>query len=143
LDGVASMGDELRHIRDRKYHGFGVDERVGLNLITLPQITINQHLHPPFRIINQSEQRDSAGGDPKELLQAGFGGQRQMPEPDLVFNIRKAYLFLLFHDKQDPAFTLLIAQKEILGSFGGMPRNQTARLFRSEYWRMLNALVWY
>ena len=135
------VGQQTAHIVEADEQGGGIDQRVALHLLGLPDTLVHHQLHGMLAIAHHGEQGDRTRGEAEHCLEP-FGGAKAQPldpEPCRQRLEIDPALLRTYHQKQPLAFR--IAQKEVLGLGSGQVGQQPARLLAGENGGMIDTLV--
>ncbi len=137
----AEVGQQTAHVVEANKQGGGIDQRVALHPLGLPNRLIHHQLHRALSVAYHGEQGDRARSEAKHRLQSlgraeaqpfDAKGTRQRLEIDSAL--------LRGHHQKQP-FALGIAQEEVLGLGGGQVGQQPAGLLAGEDGGVIDALI--
>ncbi len=135
------MGQQAAHIVEADNQGGGIDQRMALHLLRLPDGLVHHQLYRVFPVAHHGEQGDRTRGEAKhgleplwraktQSLDAKGGSQRLEIDPALL---------RCDHQKQPLAFR--VTQKEILALGGRLVGQQPAGLLAGEDGGVIDALI--
>ncbi len=112
-----------------------------INHIRAFQIRINDHLHFPLRVVDQTERRNRPRFQIQVLPQAPFRGETQPVFPQFPGQPLDIRGFGLFHHHQIVAAAFFIAQEQIFAMNPGKVTGVLPGFLHSIYRRMFDALI--
>ncbi len=135
------MSQQAAHVVEADKQGGGIDQRVALHPLGLPDRFIHHQFHRFFPVAHHGEQGDRARGEAKHGFQPLWRAKAQPFDPKGGCQRLEVDPALFRGNHQKQSLALRVAQEEVLGLGGGQLGQQPAGLLAGEDGGVIDALI--